>query len=189
VNEDPENYKEAVVRQIKLGYSPTEDRLMFEVTMTEKDKLVVWLTRKAVKIMWEILHHHYPAMDAKIEYPAMDAKIEDKPLKPAELLQGEVLDAVTQNLDLLETLTPRTPFFNKELFVAYDCSITRTENKVSILDMNCQNGKVVKVALNQDLTQAIIQMLLQVTTEAAWDLNLSELQSFLGAVPISPVLH
>ncbi|MEQ1602511.1 MAG: hypothetical protein HOP04_08035 [Methylophilaceae bacterium] len=180
MSEEQENLKEVVVRQIKLGYSPTEDRLMFEITMTEKDKLVVWLTRKAVKTMWQILHGHYPEDSSK---PAV------QPDKPAELLQGETLDAVTKNLDLLETLMPRTPLFNMEMFVAYDCSIAKSENGVSILDMNCQNGKVVKVALNQDLTQAITQMLQQVTAEAAWDLNFSDAQSFLGGVPISPVLH
>lgn len=180
MSEEAESLKEVVVRQIKLGYSPTEDRLMFEITMTEKDKLVVWLTRKAVKTMWQILHG---------QYPLAEMKPTDLPAKPAELLQGDTLDAVTKNLDLLETLMPRTPLFNMELFVAYDCSIARSDNNVSILDMNCQNGKVVKVALNPDLTQAIIQMLQQVTAEAAWDLSFSDAQSFLGRVPMSPVLH
>lgn len=180
MSEEQESLKEVVVRQIKLGYSPTEDRLMFEITMTAKDKLVVWLTRKAVKTMWQILHGHYPVSETK----SMDQTV-----KPAELLQGETLDGVTKNLELLETLMPRTPLFNMEMFVAYDCSITKSDTHVSILDMNCQNGKVVKVALNQDLTQAITQMLQQVTTEAAWDLNFSDAQSFLGGVPISPVLH
>ena len=179
MSEEQEVQKEVVVRQIKLGYSPIEDRLMFEITMTEKDKLVVWLTRKAVKTMWQVLHGHtLPA----VELPELNKK-------PAELLEGDKVQALSENLGMLETLMPRTPLFNFELFVAFDCSLSKSDNHIAILDIICQNGKVVKVALNNELTQAIVQMLQQVTTEADWALDLTESGALISTMPVSPVLH
>jgi len=45
----------AAIQQINISYNPVEDRLLLKIGFSDDAELAVWLTRRLVKIMWQLL--------------------------------------------------------------------------------------------------------------------------------------
>ena len=175
-----EEIKNVAIQQINIGYNAAEDRLLLKIGMSDDIELNVWLTRKEVKILWQLLQ------DANVV--AAVAPDVHSP-QGQELLQKFAKESAAQQLDFSEEYKKRSSVNNEEVFLAHECHIVKIGNGLPTLELICTNGQVVKVILNQDLSLALINMLQLVSKEAAWDLAFSEQASLLSPVTANTVVH
>jgi hypothetical protein len=175
-----EEIKNVAIQQINIGYNAAEDRLLLKIGMSDDIELTVWLTRKLVKALWQLLQ------DANVV--AVIAPDVHSP-QAQELLQSFAKESAAQKLDFSEEYKKRSSVNNEEVFLAQDCHVVKIGNELPTLELVCTNGQTVKVVLNQDLSLALINMLQLVTKEAAWDLAFSEQSSLLSPVTTNIVLH
>jgi len=175
-----EEIKNVVIQQVNIGYNVPEDRLLLKIGMSDDIELNVWLTRKAVKALWQLLQ------DANVV--AAIAPDVHSP-QAQELLQSFAKESAAQQLDFSEEYKKRSLVNNEEIFLAHECHVVKIGNDFPILEFVCTNGQMAKAVLNQDLSLALINMLQLVTKEAAWDLAFSEQSSLLSPVTANTVLH
>jgi hypothetical protein len=175
-----EEIKNVAIQQINIGYNAAEDRLLLKIGMSDDIELTVWLTRKLVKALWQLLQ------DANVV--AVIAPDVHSP-QAQELLQSFAKESAAQKLDFSEEYKKRSSVNNEEVFLGQDCHVVKIGNELPTLELVCTNGQTVKVVLNQDLSLALINMLQLVTKEAAWDLAFSEQSSLLSPVTTNIVLH
>ena len=175
-----EEIKNVAIQQVNIGYNAPEDRLLLKIGMSDDVELNVWLTRKVVKALWQLLQ------DANVV--AAVAPDVHSP-QAQELLQSFAKESAAQKLDFSEEYKKRSSVNNEEVFLAQDCHVVKIGNELPTLELVCTNGQTVKVVLNQDLSLALINMLQLVTKEAAWDLAFSEQSSLLSPVTTNIVLH
>jgi hypothetical protein len=175
-----EEIKNAVIQQLNIGYNAPEDRLLLKIGMSDDAELSVWLTRRLVKTLWQLLQ------DTNVV--AAVAPDVDSP-QAQELMQSFTKESAAQQLDFSEEYKKRSPVNDDELFLAQDCVLVKTGNGAPALELVCTNGQTLKVVLNQDLSLALINMLQMVTKEAAWDFAFSGQLSLLSPVTANTVLH
>ena len=175
-----EEIKNVAIQQINIGYNAAEDRLLLKIGMSDDIELNVWLTRKLVKALWQLLQdtNVVAAIAPDVHSP-----------QAQELLQSFAKESAAQKLDFSEEYRKRSSVNNEEVFLAQDCHVVKVGNELPTLELVCTNGQAVKVVLNQDLSLALINMLQLVTKEAAWDLAFSEQSSLLSPVTTNTVLH
>ncbi len=175
-----EEIKDAVIQQVNIGCNAAEDRLLLKIGMSNDIEISVWLTRRVVKTLWQLLQD--------VNVVAIVASSVHSP-EAQELLQTFAKESATQKLDFAEEYKKRSPVNGEELLLAQDCHIVKNDNALPTLEFVCTNGRTIKVALNQDLSLALISMLQLATKEAAWDLAFSEQLSLLSPVTANSVLH
>ncbi len=175
-----EEIKNVTIQQINIGYNAAEDRLLLKIGMSDDIELNVWLTRKVVKALWQLLQdtNLVAAVAPDVHSP-----------QAQELLQSFAKESAAQKLDFSEEYKKRSAVNNEEVFLAQDCHVVKIGNELPTLELVCTNGQTVKVALNQDLSLALINMLQLVVKEAAWDLAFSEQSSLLSSVTTNTVVH
>lgn len=175
-----EEIKNAVIQQLNIGYNVPEDRLLLKIGMSDDAELSVWLTRRLVKTLWQLLQDSH----------VVGAVVSDVNSEQGqELMQSFAIESAAQKLDFSEEYKARSPVNDDELFVAQDCLLVKTGDGLPTLELICTNGQTLKVVLNQDLSLALINMLQMVTKEAAWDLVFAGQLSLLNPVTANTVLH
>ncbi len=175
-----EEIKDVAIQQINIGYNVPEDRLLLKIGMSNDIEINLWLTRRVVKTLWQSLQ--------EANTVAMVASDVHSPQAQA-LLQTFAKESATQKLDFSEEYKKRKPVNSEELLLAQDCQVVKNDNALPTLEFACTNGRTIKVALNQDLSLALIGMLQLASKEAVWDLAFSGQSSLLGPVTAHTVLH
>ena len=172
--------KNAAIAQINMSYSAPEDRVAFRIGMTNQTELIVWITRRISKVIWQLLTDTPMATDVMAEADTPEAE---------QLKQIFAAETAAQKLDFTGKYEPRTIVNENQLFLANDCNMSKSENGVDSLHLNCTNGQTLNLALNQELRFALINMLQLVTKEAAWDFSFSAQASLLTNVTGSKAVH
>jgi hypothetical protein len=171
-----EEIKNVTIQQVNIGYNAPEDRLLLKIGMSDDIELNVWLTRKVVKALWQLLQD-----TDVVATVASDARLPKA--------QDFAKESAARQLDFSEEYKKRRSTNNEEVFLAHECHVVQVGNELPALELVCTNGRAIKVVLNQDLSLALINMLQMVTREAAWDLAFSEQSSLLSPVTANTVLH
>ena len=158
---------EAPIQQINLGYNVQQDRLLLKVGLADNSELLVWLTYRISKQLWQILNGetHLPtATSIKAETPPQQAVAQFK----QELQVAETMG----KMDFATAYQSRTDIVNDGAMLAIAVLIIQYKNKPSSLEMPCLEGITVRMNLTQELTLALCNMLQLSAKEAEWDLGL-----------------
>jgi hypothetical protein len=172
--------KNVAIQQINIGYNAPEDRLLLKIGMSDDTELNVWLTRKVVKALWQLLQEANLVVAVAPDVDSPQAQ---------ELLQSFAKESAAQQLDFSEEYKKRSSANSEELLLAHECQVAKIGNNIPTLEFVCTNGQTVKVVLNQELSLALSSMLQMAAREAAWDLAFSEQSSLLSPVTANTVLH
>jgi hypothetical protein len=179
---------EAGILQINLGYDTQQDRLLLKVGLSDNSELLVWLTYRIAKQMWQLLNceTHLPT--------ATSISAETPPLKAVEQFKQELQTSeALQKLDFATAYQPRAEVVNNGAMLAISVLIINIENRPSSLEMPCLEGISVRMNLTQELTLALCNMLQLSAKEAAWDLGLAsktqEPAMLLTTEEVKKVLH
>lgn len=156
---------EAAIQQINLGYNMQQDRLLLKVGLADNSELLVWLTYRITKQLWQMLNSetHLPtATSIKTETPPQQAVAQfEQELQVAETMQ---------KMDFATEYQPRTEIVNDGAVLAISVLIIHYANRSSSLEMPCLEGITVRMNLTQELILALCNMLQLSAKEASWDL-------------------
>ena len=161
---------EAAIQQINLGYNAQQDRLLLKVGLSDNSELLLWLTQRITKQLWQMLNGeaHLPsATSIQTETPPQQAVEQFK----HELQATEVL----QKLDFATEYQARTEVVNNGAMLAVSVVIINVENRPPSLEMPCLEGITVRMNLTQELILALCNMLQLSAKEAAWQLGMPSL--------------
>jgi hypothetical protein len=163
---------ESAIEQINLSFNEQEDRLLLKVGLADKTEVVVWVTRRICKSMWNLLNGlantTMPtapqfALPAIATPEAKSEAIESFSREADELKEIENLDFKS------EYFVDRESRFDAPMLAA-QCLIVSVVNLPPQLELQCTNGQSVKVALTTQLVHALSNMMQLATREADWDL-------------------
>ena len=163
-----QNGPEAAIQQINLGYNAQQDRLLLRVGLSDNSELLVWLTYRITRQLWQLLNGetHLPtATSIQSETPPQQAVAQFKQ-------EAQVVDTL-QKLDFITEYKPRTDIVNDGAMLATSIVLINHENKPTSLELPCLEGITVRMNLSQELILALCSMLQLSSKEAAWELGLA----------------
>ena len=165
-NTSTQGKAEAAIQQINLGYNTQQDRLLFKVGLSDNSELLVWLTQRITKQLWQMLNGqtHLPT--------ATSIQAEIPPQQAVQQFKQEAQAAETlKNLDFSSEYQPRTDVVNNGAMLAIAVIIINIENRPPSLELPCLEGITVRMNLTQELILALCNMLQLSAKEAAWELG------------------
>ena len=165
-NSNLQGKAEAAIQQINLGYNAQQDRLLLKVGLADNSELLVWLTYRIAKQLWQMLNGetHLPT--------ATSIKTEIPPQQAVALFKQEAEATETlQKMDFATEYQPRAEIVNDGAMLAISVVLIHHANKPSSLEMPCLEGITVRMNLTQELTLAMCNMLQLSAKEAAWELG------------------
>jgi len=163
-----EGKSEAAIQQINLGYNAEQDRLLLRVGLADNTELLVWLTYRISKQIWQLLNGetHIPT--------ATSIQVETPPEKAIEQFKQEMQVVETlQKMDFSTEYQPRKDIVHDGAMLATGVMLIRYDAKPPTLEIPCLEGVTVRMNLTQELILALCSMLQLSTKEAAWDLGLA----------------
>ncbi|MFZ2725064.1 MAG: hypothetical protein WAX77_02305 [Methylococcaceae bacterium] len=167
--------KEAAIQQINVTYIREEDRLLLRIAVSDETELAIWLTRRIVKNLWDLLNDNQViaavAPDLKTPQVLQQSNTTHNPHSPQtqNLLQEFAKEAATQKLNFTEQYQPRATLNNKTLLLVNDCQITAFNEHNAFLELLCMQEQTVKVALNSTLLLALVNILKLAIQQAEWN--------------------
>lgn len=162
----PTHKPDAAIQQINLGYNTEQDRLLLRVGLSDNSELLVWLTNRITKQLWQLLtgETHLPT--------ATSIQVETPPEKAVEQFKQEV--QATEALDKMDFVTeyqPRKEVVNNGAMLAISLMLVSAEQRLPTLEIPCLEGITVRMNLTQELILALCNMLQLSTKEAGWDIG------------------
>ncbi len=155
---------EAAIQQINLGYNAEQDRLLLRVGLADNSELLVWLTNRITKQLWQLLtgETHLPT--------ATSIQAETPPQQAVEQFKQEVEVAETlQKMDFSTEYQPRKEIVHDGAMLATGLALVSYQQKPPTLEIACLEGITVRMNLTQELILALCNMLQLSSKEAAWD--------------------
>ncbi len=157
---------EAAIQQINLGYNTQQDRLLLRVGLSDNSELLVWLTQRITKQLWQLLNNetHLPT--------ANSIQAETPPQQAVEQFKQEMqASEAMQKLDFVTEYQARTEVVNNGEMLAISVLIIHHSNQLPRLEMPCLEGITVRMNLTQELILAMCNMLQLSAKEAVWELG------------------
>ncbi len=166
----------AAIQQINISYNPVEDRLLLKIGFSDDAELAVWMTRRLVKIMWQLLQTD-EIVSSQGTLSAGPLALD--PARPAGL----------KKLDFTSEYKQRDTINQHAILLAKDCLLLKSADRQAMLELACSNGQAVKLALTPELAVALVNMLQLVSKETAWGLSMGLHAPVLDSIQTSTSLH
>lgn len=157
---------EAGIQQINLSYNADQDRLLLRVGLSDNTELLVWLTQRITKMIWQLLNNETnlpSATSIEVNAPPAQAVAQFK----QEMQATETLN----KLDFATEYHPRPAVRNDGPMLVTSAITVAVEGKPPTLEMPCLEGVTVRMNLNQELILAICNMLQLSCKEAGWQIG------------------
>ena len=153
------------LHQFQMAFVAEQDRMLLRVSTRDKAELRLWMTRRVVRLLWGALLKIIEAG------PEKNTPIETN--KREAILQFEHQSAVEQ-ADF------KTPFqeaadsypLGEEGVLVASKQISRKPNGAYILKLSPKQGKGVTINLDDKLMHSFMEMLIDSSKRAEWDLEL-----------------
>lgn len=172
----------AVIDQLNLGFDVDQDRLLFRVGLSDNTELVLWLTRRITKSIWNWLKASQETLlDEPVQVFTMNAQggLEEvmpkiiSALKTSEptFTESASTESTPPGMDFeTEYRANRTPRLPAPM-LAVSCRVVTDSPTQFVLEFGARNGQMANVALSLELKVAFTNMLQMACKEAAWDLS------------------
>ena len=153
------------LHQFQMAFVADQDRMLLRISTRDKAELRLWMTRRVVRLLWG-------ALLKMIEVgPAKDTPIEAN--KREAILHFEHQSAVEQ-ADFetpFQEAADSYPLGEEGVLVA-SMQISRRPNGAYTLKLNPKQGKGITINLNDKLMHSFMEMLIDSSKRADWDLEL-----------------
>ena len=182
------NKPEAAIQQINLGYNTEQDRLLLRVGLADNSELLVWLTNRITKQLWQLLN-------GESNLPtATSIQADTPPEKAVAQFKQEIqTSAALQQMDFETEYQPRKEVVNNGAMLAISLVLVAYQEKIPTLEIPCLEGVTVRMNLTQELILALCNMLQLSTKEAGWNISAStqtqEQSALVMNTDIKKVLH
>jgi hypothetical protein len=156
--------KEATIQQLNIGYNAEQDRLLLRVGLSDDSELVVWLTYRVARQMWQLFTQ-------EVNLPTATSIKPDVPLASAVAqFNKEVQSTETlKKMDFETQYQPRKQKLVNDTLLATEIKFAGEQRKQ--LEILCQGGVSVKVNFGESLILALCNMLQMAAKQATWDMG------------------
>ena len=154
------------ILQLNLSYITDQDRLLLRVGLSDNSELVVWLTYRIARMIWQLLNveAHLPS--------ANSIQADASPSQAVQQFQQEVQTTeALQKMDFQSPYRPQQELVNNQPMLVTNVLLHSQDVKPQALEMPCLEGISVRINLNQELILALCNMLQLSCKEAAWNIT------------------
>ena len=173
------NKPEAAIQQINLGYNTEQDRLLLRVGLADNSELLVWLTSRITRKLWQLLN-------GETNLPtATSIQVGTAPDKAVKQFMQEIQTTkALENMDFVTEYQPRKEVVNNAALLAIGLVLVAHPEKIPTLEIPCLEGITVRMNLTQELILALCNMLKLSTKEAGWELGAPIQTEVQGALAV-----
>lgn len=179
---------ESAIEQINLGFNDQEDRLLLKLGLADKTEIAVWITRRICKLMWGLLQTSNSSLSPVVTPLAL--AMPASKVEAVESFAREVAEQKSlENMDFKSVYIADRQTRTEAPMLAVQCMIVFTENQTPHLELQCNNGQSVKMALSNELVRAVTNMMQLATREAGWDLLMTANDTQISVISAQQVFH
>ncbi|MCX7186112.1 MAG: hypothetical protein NTW57_02510 [Methylophilales bacterium] len=183
------NQNESAIEQINLGYNDQEDRLLLKLGLADQSEIAVWITRRICKLMSELLQNSTGQQVTSAEDLVSSPILNSRNQAIASFAREVAEQESKQQMDFKSVYITDREARSAQPLIAMQCVIASAEGQPSQLELHCQNGQIVKMALTSELVQAVLSMVQLSTREAGWDLPQPTNNTQVNVISTQQVLH
>ena len=154
------------LHQLKVDFVPEQDRLLLRVSTNDRLELRLWLTRRALRLLWPLLlqiARSSPEVAAQANPLARDALVE---------LQREQALRQANFVDPFEEAPRELPLGAEPLLVAR-IRTGRDDTGNAVLALLPHAGQGVHLTLDKLLLHSLCKLLQDAVAQSDWDLELA----------------
>lgn len=174
----------ASIQQLNLGYDGMEDRLLLRLGLSDNTEVKVWLTRRMVKAVWGLLQS---ADLLPVTALGMFAARADE--APAQSPTEPTTQSPVKRLDFTETYDDSRSDLTEAPLLPRECRILALDNGQHVMELQTDGQMNLRIPMNQELIQALTNMLQITSKDAGWDLSFAEGVTLIPESTNRPVLH
>ncbi|HWU82956.1 MAG TPA: hypothetical protein VN063_05640 [Methylophilaceae bacterium] len=174
----------ASIQQLNLGYDGVEDRLLLRLGLSDNTEVKIWLTRRMVKAVWGLLQS---ADLLPVTAPGMFAARADE--APAQSPTEPTTQSPVKRLDFTETYDDSRSDLTEAPLLPRECRILALDNGQHVMELQTDGQMNLRIPMNQELIQALTNMLQITSKDAGWDLSFAEGVTLIPESTNRPVLH
>jgi hypothetical protein len=165
-NTTPQPSAEAAIHQLNLSYDAAQDRLLFRVGLLDNTELLVWLTNRITKQLWQLLNGEtkLPSATSIAPNTAPQAAV-------AQFKQEVKVAENLQKMDFATEYQPRKEVRNDKIMLATTVLMIAQSVKPMSLEMPCFEGIIIRMNLTDELILAMVNMLQLTCKESGWDIG------------------
>ena len=174
----------ASIQQLNLGYDALQDRLLLRLGLSDGTEIKIWLTRRIVKAVWGLLQS---ADLLPVTAPDMFTSQTSDALDQAAKQATE--QKTLKQLDFTETYDASRTNLTDAPILPRECRILALDNGQHVVELLADEQLNLRIPMNQELIQALTNMLQITSKEAGWDLSFAEGVTLMPESTNRPVLH
>ncbi len=157
------------IHQMQMSFVPMEDRILFRMSTANKEEFRLWLTRRYVKLLWQVLQDMLNR--ATLEHIAPTAN----PLAREAIKSFEHQRAIANtnfSSQYEEALDMKRPLGATPVLVSR-IRVHNTEDSGPVLSMHPEDGHGIEIVMNEQLLHSFIGLLVKTLTTTDWNLPYS----------------
>lgn len=154
------------LKQVQLQYHSAADRLVLRIAGDGGAEYRVWLTRRAVKVLWPKL------VECLRKNPTVS--VQETPTAKEAVLSFRHQEAVAKaDFDTgYQEREDRSYPLGEEPILAVKIRLAPTDRGAHLLSLYPQRGRGIDMTLSEQLLHAFCKLLADTATKAEWDLEL-----------------
>jgi hypothetical protein len=163
------------MHQLKLDFVPEQDRLLLRLTTDNQLEVRLWLTRRAVRLLWPML--------VQMVRSTPEVVLQSNPEARDALVGMQHEQALRQaNFSKSFEETPREMPLGSEPILVARMNTNRDDSGNHVLGLQPQEGKGVNLSLDNTLLHSFCKLVQNAVAKADWDivLELPALQAPAG---------
>jgi hypothetical protein len=161
------------LRQINIQYMPEHDRLLMRIASGANEEVLLWLTRRCVKLLWPALVNLAGSIPDILTQSHPDAKTALLGMRHEEALAGADFSKPYE--------APAEHPLGAEPILVARVQAHRAKEDSFVLTLLPSQGRGVNLALDEKLLHSVCGLLLKVVSGAEWELQLSWPQAAASA--------
>ncbi len=153
------------LHQINIEYQPEQDRLLMRVSTGNNEEVLLWFTRRCVKLLWPVLVNLAKTVPEIVTQSHPEAK---------DAMLGMQHEAALAKSDFSKSYdaTGRShPLGDVPILVAR-IQTKRNPNGSSVLTLLPGKGQGINLALDEALLHSVCKLLLNILDRTDWNLKL-----------------
>jgi hypothetical protein len=154
------------LRQIKLDFAAEHDRLLLRISTSDGKEVLLWITRRCVKMMWPVMVRMVESSPrVQLAAATPEARAALLGLEHERAIQGADFSKPYQEASLDHPLGPDPLLVTK-------LQTRREENGSHVLTLLPTKGQGVHLTLDENLLHSFCRLLQNAVAKADWDFKL-----------------
>ena len=162
---------------------------MLKIGLADQSEIAVWITRRICKLMTELLKSAVESEVANVQKTILSTMTDTKSQALDSFAREVAKQQAKPKMDFKSTYVTDRQSMSEHPLLAMQCVIANAKNEPAQLELQCQNGQTVRMALTTEMVQALLSMVQLSTREAAWDLSPFTSSSQIAIISDQQVLH